>query len=130
MSRERVTVVKEFRFEAAHSLPGYDGPCRFLHGHSYVLQIGFEEEIDADTGMVVDFSQIKYEMEPIIGALDHTYLNEVSLSNFPKEMPTAENMVLWLAQEIRERFTWALDVDLVLVRLYETPTSYAEWRAR
>jgi 6-pyruvoyltetrahydropterin/6-carboxytetrahydropterin synthase len=28
-----IRLTKEFSFEAAHALDGYDGPCREIHGH-------------------------------------------------------------------------------------------------
>jgi len=129
MDNERVTVVKEFRFEAAHYLPDYDGPCKNLHGHSYVLQIGFAGEVDPKTGMVADFSKIKYGMSPVIEVLDHSLLNSVEGIGFPSALPTAESMVVWLKRSIQERLEKEMNSKLVFVRLYETPTSYAEWRA-
>ena len=35
-----IRLTKEFSFEAAHMLEGYDGPCREIHGHSYKLFAG------------------------------------------------------------------------------------------
>ena len=32
-----IRLTKEFSFEMAHTLDGYDGPCREIHGHSYRL---------------------------------------------------------------------------------------------
>ena len=32
-----IRLTKEFSFEAAHALDGYDGPCREVHGHSLSL---------------------------------------------------------------------------------------------
>ena len=32
-----IRLTKEFTFEAAHALEGYDGLCREIHGHSYRL---------------------------------------------------------------------------------------------
>lgn len=34
-----IRLTKEFKFEMAHALPGYDGPCRHIHGHSYELYV-------------------------------------------------------------------------------------------
>ena len=123
----QLTVVKEFTFDAAHYLPEYDGKCANLHGHTYTLQVGFKGDVNGETGMVVDFSQIKRQLGKLIDRLDHAYLNDVDLIDFPKYMPTAENMVIWLIHRIQ---TAPLDFveQLEFVRLYETPTSYAEWR--
>ncbi len=123
-----ITVVKEFSFEAAHFLPDHQGDCRYLHGHHYRLQVGFSGDIDKQTSMVIDFGTVKEMVRDILDELDHTCLNEVKYCNFPRKQPTAENMVVWIANMIVYRIG-ATDIKLTFVRLYETPTSYAEWRA-
>jgi len=121
----KITVVKEFTFDAAHHLPGYDGPCKNTHGHHYILQVGIEGEPDYFTGMVEDFSWLKQIItKNIIDKLDHKYLNELDIPFFPAEIPTAENMVRWIVKVLYNYWP-----TLSFVRLYETPTSYAEWRA-
>ena len=37
-----IRVTKEFRFEMAHALWNYDGPCSNVHGHSYILYVTFQ----------------------------------------------------------------------------------------
>lgn len=59
MSRIRVT--KEFSFEMAHMLEGYDGPCSEIHGHSYRLFVTVAGTPCSDPqnpkyGMVIDFA--------------------------------------------------------------------------
>ncbi|HRR93738.1 MAG TPA: 6-carboxytetrahydropterin synthase, partial [Bacteroidales bacterium] len=34
-----IRLTREFTFEMAHVLEGYDGPCRNVHGHSYRLYV-------------------------------------------------------------------------------------------
>ncbi|HOK21968.1 MAG TPA: 6-carboxytetrahydropterin synthase, partial [Bacteroidales bacterium] len=34
-----IRISKEFHFEMAHVLDGYDGLCAYVHGHSYTLII-------------------------------------------------------------------------------------------
>lgn len=126
----KITVVKEFTFDAAHKLPNYNGPCQRLHGHAFKLQIGITGVPDAITGMVIDFSFLKNLIQKyVIDFLDHFYLNEVQIRNFPYRLPTAENIVNWVKDVILYNIP---DVDgvteLTFIRLYETPTSYAEWR--
>lgn len=119
-----IEVVKEFSFDAAHYLPHHQGACRNLHGHHYVLQIGVAGTVGPD-GMVQDFANVKAIVQDlVIEHLDHAYLNEVKDVGFPYT-PTAENMVMW----IRDRLVGVGRLEISLVRLYETPTSYAEWRA-
>ena len=43
-----IRLTKEFSFEAAHSLEGYDGACREIHGHSYRLFVTIKGEPSAD----------------------------------------------------------------------------------
>lgn len=135
-----IMVVKEFQFDAAHFLPNHPGKCKGFHGHTYKLQIGVSGEVNSETGMVVDFADLKEMVdESIIEHLDHKLLNSVGsfigdpepLKSFPNRMPTAEMMVSWIATTLYNLFLqiWEGKIQLHLVRLYETPTSYAEWRA-
>ena len=43
-----IRITKEFDFEAAHALDGYEGKCRDIHGHSYHLKITLIGEPRAD----------------------------------------------------------------------------------
>lgn len=130
-----ITVVKEFTFDAAHHLPNYPGKCQNLHGHTYRLQIGIKGPINPVTGMVVDFAKIKEIIRRVIlDYLDHKCLNEIKGDHFiafPRHNPTAELMVSWIVQVLIRSCTdekLGSSVKLNFVRLYETPTSYAEWR--
>lgn len=121
----KVTVVKEFMFEAAHFLLDYDGPCQRQHGHSYRLQIGVKGKIDKETGMVIDFSKLKHIVNTyIIQYLDHFLLNEIVYMNFPSANPTAENMVVWILEQLQYN-----GLKVKFVRLWETTTSFAEVKA-
>ena len=120
-------VVKSIEFDAAHYLPGYNGPCREMHGHRYKLEIGVRGPVDASSGMVFDFTKLKGTLIKMIKShLDHKCLNEVTVFGFPYAMPTAENMVKWIVRVLQEY--QHLGDFLDFVRLYETPSSYAEWR--
>jgi 6-pyruvoyltetrahydropterin/6-carboxytetrahydropterin synthase len=124
---DEITVVKEFTFEAAHHLPGYDGPCQNPHGHSYHLKVGVQGLVNPTTGMVIDFGILKQMVsDTIIENLDHKDLNAVTVGAFPRALPTAESMVLW----IRDIICTISSVRVVLVELYETATSCARWEVR
>jgi 6-pyruvoyltetrahydropterin/6-carboxytetrahydropterin synthase len=108
-------VTKIFTFDAAHYLPGYNGKCRNLHGHTYRLEVTCQRSYLVN-GMAVDFSVLKDTVdELIISKLDHSFLNDVLLFD-----PTAENMANWILNELRPY------LPVYSVKLYETPTSYAE----
>lgn len=120
----RVMVSKEFTFDAAHHLYDYDGKCKALHGHTYHLQLAVSGMLE-NRAMAVDFGDIKQiykdHLEPY---LDHRYLNE----SLPYMNTTAENMVYRIFKQLEQYLPKERDIRVEYVRLYETPTSYAEFR--
>ncbi|WP_438347226.1 6-carboxytetrahydropterin synthase QueD [Paenibacillus sp. FA6] len=133
---KRVLVSKEFTFDAAHHLHAYEGKCKNLHGHTYTAVFGISG-VPNDIGLTIDFGEIKdIWKERIEPFLDHRYLNET----LPKMNTTAENMVVWLFEQMEDalqnsnQFNDQNDINhsrktrTEFVRLYETPTSFAEAR--
>lgn len=123
---KRVLVSKEFTFDAAHHLHCYDGKCKNLHGHTYKVVFGISGFLN-EIGLAIDFGDIKdIWKEEIEIYLDHRYLNET----LPKMNTTAENMVVWIYEKMKESLDQRQDqydgARVEFVRLYETPTSYAE----
>lgn len=82
------------KFAAAHWLPGYEGPCSRLHGHTFLAEVWLEGPVDPESGMVVDFKEAK----DIIDRYDHQCLNY--LPEFQTSPPTAENIALSLFMRI------------------------------
>jgi 6-pyruvoyltetrahydropterin/6-carboxytetrahydropterin synthase len=141
---DRIRITKQFNFEMAHALYGYDGACKNIHGHSYqlcvtVLGKPINDINNPKLGMVMDFSELKAIVKPIIDELDHaTILNATSphkdfaqnnllfqklvLVNY---QPTCENMMIDIANRIKMQLT--NNIELHHLRLQETPNSYAEW---
>ncbi|WP_191273773.1 6-carboxytetrahydropterin synthase QueD [Neobacillus kokaensis] len=125
---KRVLVSKEFTFDAAHHLHCYDGKCKNLHGHTYKVIFGISGFVD-DRGLMMDFGDIKDIWKNKIEIyLDHRYLNET----LPPMNTTAENMVVWIYEKMAEALKAADEqyagARVEFVRLFETPTSYAEAR--
>lgn len=122
-----LTVTKQFKFEACHNLPHYEGACHNLHGHSYKLDVTvagkiIKDENNPKCGMIIDFKDIKKIVkENVVAKYDHSYLNEF----FPN--PTAEIMVATIARDIHCNLPEG--VYLVSVKLWETDSSYAEYVA-
>ncbi len=116
-------VCKEFVFDAAHHLPGYNGLCANLHGHQWKLEVEVIGEVDHSSGMVMDFSVLKKIVnEAVVRKFDHTLINDCLT------MPTAENMVTYIVGVLGDYFTTNVQgLSLSRIRLYETPTSFAEW---
>ncbi|OCX56028.1 6-carboxytetrahydropterin synthase QueD [Lysinibacillus sp. AR18-8] len=123
---KRVLISKEFTFDAAHHLHHYEGKCKNLHGHTYRAILGLSGYTD-ERGLMIDFGDIKEIWKRKIEIhLDHRYLNET----LPLMNTTAENIVVWIYEKLTEAL---LDegyngVRVEFIRLYETPTSYAEAR--
>lgn len=122
---KRVLVSKEFTFDAAHHLHAYNGKCGNLHGHTYKVIFGISGFV-GKIGITIDFSEIKaIWKEKIEPKLDHQYIND----SLPKMNPTAENMVVWIYEEMEKVLIGhELEARIEFVRLYETPTSFAEAR--
>jgi len=124
---KRVLVSKEFTFDAAHHLHDYEGKCKSLHGHTYRAILGISGYSDK-RGLVIDFSEIKKIWKQQIEVnLDHRYLNET----LPLMNTTAENIVVWIYEKLNEALLNEQNANglrVEFVRLYETPTSYAEAR--
>lgn len=93
------TLFKEFQFEAAHHLPHVPAghKCGRLHGHSFMVRLEITGEVDAHTGWVMDFSEIKSAFKPVYDRLDHYYLNDIP----GLENPTSEVLAEWIWQQMK-----------------------------
>lgn len=145
--RHIVRITKQFGFEAAHALWSYDGPCKNIHGHSYLLFVTVKGTPNAETdhpkqGMLIDFSVLKEIVNRlIVQPLDHALLVNANTPHadltrdskmFGKiaavpYQPTCENMVCDFAEKISHALP--AGVSLYSLRLHETATAYAEWFA-
>ena len=143
-----IRVTKEFYFETAHALYGYDGKCKNIHGHSYklsvtIIGVPIQDVNNPKNGMVLDFGDLKKIVKTeVIDLFDHaTIFNEntphktiaLDLEKTGQRVilvpyqPTSEMMLIDIAQKIKVKLP--NDVKLHSLRLYETNTSYAEWFA-
>ena len=139
----KIRITKEFKFEMAHALHGYDGLCKNIHGHSYrlwVTVIGDIQEVPGHrkNGMVLDFDVIKKVVKKtVVDKYDHSLVingksphANVDFSAFEKVFhleyqPTSENLVVDFANLIKEELPD--NIKLYKVILSETATSFAEW---
>ena len=82
-----IRITKEFKFEMAHALKGYDGPCKNIHGHSYVLNVtvsGYPiiDETNPKLGMVMDFGDLKKIVrKAVIDIFDHALVLNNKMPN-------------------------------------------------
>ncbi len=142
-----IRLTKEFKFEMAHALSGYDGPCRHIHGHSYELLVTVTGRPVQDPGspiygMVMDFKELKQIVRSrIVDEFDHSLV--LYKATAPEEIsslgelvgrlklvdyqPSSENLL----SDFAGRLIGALPdgINLHSLKLRETVTSYAEWYA-
>ncbi len=143
----KIRVTKRFHFEMAHTLYEYDGLCRNIHGHSYMLEVTLigeprNEPKHPKDGMVMDFGRIKELVKTrIVNRFDHALMVNNLIPENQKELlrqtterfivvdfqPTSENMVVYISKILQQHLPSG--VNLFSVRLYETATSFAEWFA-
>lgn len=144
---QTIRVTKKFTFDMAHALYGYEGPCKNIHGHTYILSVTLKGTVlqnndHPKNGMVIDFTDFKkIIVENIIQVFDHSLvlnsnsphggLNEIRENfekiNYVPYQPSCENLLIDFFDRINSKF--ADDIKINNIKLEETPTSYAEWFA-
>ncbi len=117
----KVELRKSFRFEAAHFLPfAPDGHrCQNLHGHSYVVEVVVEGEIDPERKWFIDYNEILAKCEPIRKALDHKTINDIP----GLEAGTAEMLSIFVWRELEGSLP-----GLKAVTVSETSSSSCTYR--
>ncbi len=108
-------ISRDFEFQAAHQLINYKGKIEKLHGHSWKLRVTLNSAVDED-GMAFDFVELKKIVEDkILFSIDNSNLNEL-LTN-----PTAENLAIWVWQNLKE-------LPLYEISVWETKDAFVTYR--
>jgi 6-pyruvoyltetrahydropterin/6-carboxytetrahydropterin synthase len=71
---------------------------------------------------------VKKELRDLANHLDHQNLND--LEPFTELEPSAENQARWFYDELKSRFPDPLATSMVYVRVWETPTQWAQYSER
>jgi len=146
-------ITKRVEFDMGHRLPGYEGACKHLHGHRYVLLAtvkGDPQTQGSEEGMVLDFKKMKDALNEVVSHLDHRMMlhkDDDLIHAYehwnPSErermmerdgilevpfVPTAENIAAMILQALRTGPS-ATEIEWIKVTLFETPSSSAEVRA-
>ncbi len=148
MKMSKIRITKQFNFETAHALYGYDGKCKNIHGHSYKLSVTvigtpISDSTNVKYGMVIDFGDLKKIVSSeIVNKFDHATVFNKNTPHIElaKELekrehnvilvdyqPTSEMMLVDFAEKIINRLP--KNVKLHSLKLQETGTSNAEWFA-
>ncbi len=103
-------IAKEFRFEAAHFLPGVaeTHQCHKIHGHSYRVVIRVKGPVDEKMGWVMDLCELNEAFAPLAKLLDHSMLNEIE----GLENPTGEMVALWIFRKLEPALPMISSVTL------------------
>jgi 6-pyruvoyltetrahydropterin/6-carboxytetrahydropterin synthase len=135
----RARITRSLTLDAGHRVPGHQGKCRNLHGHTYRIEVTAMGDVP-DDGMVLDFGLVKEAMVEALGDWDHAFLVWQGDVEVLKALdvdpswrrvetpwpPTAENLARLAAIELHPLLT-RHGIELVEVRVHETPNCYATW---
>ena len=131
----------EGHFDSAHFLANYDGKCSNIHGHRWIVDV----EVQSDSlnkdgqleGMVVDFGDLKKDVNDMLDEYDHSFiyqvgsLKESTIKSFNEEgfsiisidfRPTAENFSKLFYDKLKDK-----GYNVRKVTVYETPKNYASY---
>ncbi len=134
----KVAIFRKEHFNAAHRLfvPEWGdeknlsvfGKCSnpHYHGHNYELIVKLTGVPDADTGYVVNLSELSAIVKrKVLDRFDHKNLN-LDTQEFAHLNPTAENIVMVIYDLIRPEIAAEHELS---VRLYETERNFVEYPA-
>lgn len=129
-------IVKKMDFCYGHRLMDYDGKCARPHGHNGILEVEIIGATLDRRGMLYDFGDVKRRLMDFVDQrLDHRMLLRkddplvAALASVGEDVfvmdvnPTAENIAKLICMEGRNR-----ELPVAAVRLWETPSSFAEFR--
>ncbi len=111
-------------FAAAHRLRQYKGKCENLHGHNWKVAVAVEGETLDKTGILVDFTILKKELNEILKVLDHKNLNGIEF--FKKKNPTSENISFYIYQKIKVALK-EYPVRVKYVKVWESDKQFAQY---
>ena len=114
-----IKVIDEFC--GAHNLRNYKGKCESLHGHNWTIETILYSKKLNDTGMIIDFKELKEKLKEVSSELDHAYLND--LPYFKKNNPTSENIAKFIHDKLSEK----IKDKRIKVSIWETSNSCASF---
>ena len=88
-------------FAAAHQLRNFRGKCENLHGHNWKIEVVLRGWRLEESGVLVDFGEVKQTTREILTDLDHKYLNDLPF--FQNQNPSSENIARYLFETLAAR---------------------------
>jgi len=120
------TVRCQATFEAAHHLADYVGGPEPAHGHSWKVEVALGVERLGAYGLAVDFVPVESLVKGLAARLHNRDLNTVP--PFDRKNASAENIALWVADEIRKAGLLPGGVRLEEVTVWEGPRNSVTYR--
>ena len=120
-------ITVEAGFSSGHYLRNYHGRCENPHGHNYKVRVTLVGAALDQTGLLLDFKQLKQVMRPVIDRIDHQMLND--LEPFTTVNPSAENLAHYFYQQTNEQLA-GMTAGRVRVKdctIWETDTTTATY---
>jgi 6-pyruvoyltetrahydropterin/6-carboxytetrahydropterin synthase len=94
------------------------------HGHNYTLEVTVAGEVNPDTGMVLNITDLKKLLESeVLEAMDHKFLNK-EVEAFARRIPTTENIAIEIWNRLARKLTFG---KLHRIRVYESPDLYVDY---
>ena len=122
-------IAVEQGFASAHALRNYKGRCENVHGHNWKVRVVIEGETLDQTGMLVDFLDVKSLMGEILDRIDHQFLNEIP--PFDVVNPSAENIAEYFYQQMEGKLEGTpVPVRIREVKIWETEIQSATYRPK
>lgn len=129
----------ESTFDSAHFLKNHDGECANIHGHRWrVVAVLQSEKLIAEgpkEGMILDFADLKVDLNRLTTEFDHTFVvQEGSLMGktvdalqeegfkivFIDFRMTAENLAKYFFDQLK-----SLSYPVVSIEIFESPKNCA-----
>jgi 6-pyruvoyltetrahydropterin/6-carboxytetrahydropterin synthase len=89
------------KFAAAHQLKMVTQKCENLHGHNWKVEAFVSGKELNNSGVVMDFGEIKKHLSVIIETLDHKFLNDIEC--FKNNNPSSEVIAKYIADELQSK---------------------------
>ncbi|MDE5558574.1 MAG: 6-carboxytetrahydropterin synthase QueD [Ruminococcus sp.] len=129
-------------FDSAHFLSGYDGKCKNIHGHRWIIEVRIQgkelKNSGTEKGMLTDFGNLKKIVRDLAENFDHAFIYEenslkpTTIQTLKDEdfrlievpfRPTAENFARYFYDILSGD-----GFELADVTVYETPDNCAVYR--
>ena len=88
-------------FSAAHNLRNFRGKCESLHGHNWKVEVVVKGSGLDESGVVLDFAEVKAATREVMAEIDHRYLNELQF--FTENNPSSENIARYIFEQLRDK---------------------------